>query len=219
MKYGWLTFDCYGTLIDWESGIAAAFEKVAWTSGHSYDRNRVLKLYQQYEAAEEFSYIKYREVLNRVARRICVEFGWRTQDYGFLTESLPRWRPFPDTNIALEKLATKYSLGILSNVDNDLLERTRQHFTVPMQFVVTAEQVGSYKPEQGHFKEARKKIGVGQWLHVAQSFYHDVAPCSRLGIDVAWINRKQEASKDPKITPLFIGRDLIALTNWLEGLE
>lgn len=219
MKYDWITFDCYGTLIDWESGIATAFERMARASGVAYDRGRVLALYRQYEAAEEFSYIKYREVLNRVARRICVEFGWRSGDFGFLAESLPRWRPFPETNAALERLSRKYNLGILSNVDNDLLDLTRRHLTVPFQLTVTAEGVGSYKPEPGHFKEARKKIGAGNWLHAAQSFYHDVVPCSRLGIDVAWINRKQEEPMDPKIVPVHVARDLMTFADWIEGVQ
>lgn len=219
LNYDWITFDCYGTLIDWESGIIGAFEKIARTSGHTFDRSRVLALYAKYETAEEFGYSKYREVLIRVAYKVCNEIGLKLPSYEFLVDSLPRWRPFQDTNAALERLARKYKLGILSNVDNNLLELTRRHFTVPFQLIVTAEQVRSYKPDPGHFKEARKKIGLGNWLHTAQSFYHDVVPCSRIGIDVVWVNRNQETSKDPSVTPVHVCRDLHTFANWIEGVE
>src|SRR4029453_13755906 len=105
----------------------------------------VLTLYKQHEMTEEFGYSKYREILIRVAYKVCGELGWKLSDYGFIVDSLPRWRPFLDTNTALERLAGKFKLGILSNIDNDLLELTRRHFTVPFQLIVTAEQVKSYK--------------------------------------------------------------------------
>jgi 2-haloalkanoic acid dehalogenase type II len=219
LNYDWITFDCYGTLIDWETGIAAAFEKVARAAGHSFDRPRILALYKQQEMREEFGYSKYTEVLVRVAHKVCVELGWKLSDYGFIADSLPRWRPFPDTNPALERLSKRFKLGILSNIDNNLLDLTRRHFTIPFQLIVTAEQVRSYKPEPGHFREARKKIGTAKWLHAAQSFYHDVVPCSRLAIDVAWINRNQETPMDPKIVPLHVARDLTGFANWVEGTE
>jgi len=219
LNYDWITFDCYGTLIDWETGILGAFEKIARTTGHSLDRNKVLTLYKKHEIAEEFGYSKYSEVLVRVAYKVCQDLGWKPSSYDFIAESLPRWRPFQDTNPALERLARKFKLGILSNVDNNLLDLTRRHFTVPFQLIVTAEQVGSYKPEPNHFKEARKKIGTGSWLHAAQSFYHDVVPCSRMGIDVAWINRNQEIPKDHSMVPIHVSRDLFTFANWIEGVE
>lgn len=217
--YQWITFDCYGTLIDWETGICSAFEKVAKTSGSPFDRKKILTLYGKHEMEEEFAYKKYREVLNRVARRICAEMRYRPQDYGFLTESLPRWRPFADTNPVLQRLARNFKLGILSNIDNDLITETRKHFTVPLDLVVTAEQVGSYKPETRHWIDAKKKIGTAKWIHVAQSFYHDIIPCSRLGIDCAWINRNQEPPKDPKIQPTFETPNLYGFSNWVEEVD
>src|SRR5690606_5529311 len=92
--------------------------------------------------------------------------------------------------------AAGYALGILSNVDDDLLTETRRHFTVPFGLVVTAEQVRSYKPALGHFHAARQRIGPQRWLHAAQSYYHDVRPARSLGIPVAWINRKAETASD-----------------------
>lgn len=219
MDYEWITFDCYGTLIDWEGGISAAFEKIGKASGNVFDRNRILTLYRKYEAEEEFSYKRYREILNRVARRVCAELGWKVPDYSFLSESLPRWRPFADTSIALQRLARKHRLGILSNVDNDLLVATQRHFPVTFQLVVTAEQVASYKPNPAHFHEAKRKIGQGRWIHTAQSLFHDIAPCNRLNIDTAWINRNQEVNKDEKIKPVYTCRDLIQFANWIEGVD
>ena len=217
--YQWITFDCYGTLIDWETGIGAAFEKVAMTAGVPFDRKRILTLYAKFEREEEFGFKKYREVLNRVARRICSEMRYRPADTGFLAESLGRWRPFEDTAPVLERLARNFKLGILSNIDNDLFAGTRRHFTVPFDLVVTAEQTGTYKPEQKHFQEARKKIGSAKWIHVAQSFYHDIIPCSRLGIDSVWINRNQELPKDPAVKPILETPNLYGFANWIEEVD
>jgi 2-haloalkanoic acid dehalogenase type II len=218
-KYDWVSFDCYGTLIDWENGICAAFEKVAKASGSAFDRDRILGLFARFEAEEELSYRRYREILNRVARRICAEMGYRTSDYTFLSESLARWRPFADTNPVLERLARSHKLAVLSNVDNDLLMETRRHFTVNFDLVVTAEKVAGYKPDVRHFQEARRTIGNQRWVHAAQSWYHDVVPCSRLKIDCAWINRKDEPPKDPKIPTVLNKPHLVAFANWLEGVD
>ena len=217
--YQWITFDCYGTLIDWENGISAAFERVAKMTGSTFDRNRVLSLYRKYEAEEEMIYKRYREILNRIARRICSDLAWRVPDNTFLSQSLQRWRPFADTNPSLERLSRNYKLGILSNVDNDLLTETRRHFTVNFDLVITAEQVSSYKPGLRHFQEARKKIGDAKWIHAAQSYVHDLVPCSRLNIPGAWINRNQEEGKDPNVKPLFNNINLMSFANWMEGID
>lgn len=218
--YQWITFDCYGTLIDWENGISSAFERVAKMTGNSFDRNKVLSLYRKYEAQEERMYKRYREVLNRVARRICDDLMWKVPDPAFLSQSLGRWRPFADTNPALERLATHCKLGILSNVDNDLIAETRRHFTVNFDLVITAEQVSSYKPGLKHFTEAQKKIGDVKWIHAAQSYFHDIVPCSKMKIPSAWINRNQEQQNDPQVTaPLFNNVNLFAFANWIEGID
>ncbi len=218
-NYSWITFDCYGTLIDWENGISAAFEKVAMAHGVPFDRVRVLKLYQKYEKEEELHYRKYRDVLARVARRICFDMGLQNSTYDFLLDSQQRWRPFPDTNQALQRLSKNHKLGILSNIDNDLFALTRRHMTVNFDLIITAENVASYKPDLKHFQEARRKIGNSRWIHAAQSYFHDIVPCSRLGIDSAWINRMQEQGTDTQIKPLFNGPDLYRFANWMEGLD
>ena len=218
-NYLWITFDCYGTLIDWENGIAAAFEKIAMAAGAPFDRNQVLKLYRKYEKEEERQYRKYRDVLTRVARRICFDMGLQTSSYDFLVDSLQRWRPFNDTNMALQRLARRHKLGILSNIDNDLITQTRKHLTVNFDLIVTAENVVSYKPELKHFQEARRKIGNTEWIHAAQSYFHDILPCKRLGINSAWINRAEESLKDEDVKPVFNGPDLYRFANWIEGVD
>jgi FMN phosphatase YigB (HAD superfamily) len=139
---------------------------------------------------------------------------WRRPP-GFLAESLPSWRPFPDTNRALIQLARAgYDLGILSNVDDVLLKWTRRHFLASFPIIVTAEQVGSYKPAPGHFLAARTLIGSRRWVHAARSYYHDVVPARTLGIPVAWINRTGEAATDGG-KPDQTFPTLIELADWL----
>jgi 2-haloalkanoic acid dehalogenase type II len=198
--YDVITFDCYGTLIDWEGGISAAFAHAAAADARQLDRAQVLKTYAEIEpSVEGEAYRRYRDVLTETAQRVAERLGWplSRERAGFLAESLSSWQPFADTNPALERLvAAGYRLGILSNVDDDLLAGTRRHFTVRFDLLITAEQVGSYKPAQGHFTEARQRLAGKRWLHAAQSYFHDVIPARALGIPVAWINRKGESASD-----------------------
>jgi 2-haloacid dehalogenase/putative hydrolase of the HAD superfamily len=189
-----VTFDCYGTLIDWESGIESAFAS-ALGPGGKIGRQELLSAYAECEAAVEAEpYRSYAEVLGETARRVGEKLGRPIPSSDdFLARSLPGWRPFPDTNPALERLASAgIRLGILSNTDDGLLAATRRHFTVPFDLIVTAQQVRSYKPGLAHFEEARRRFGGARWLHAAQSHFHDVVPARRLSISVAWINRKGE---------------------------
>ena len=168
VRYEVITFDCYGTLIDWESGIRAAFESV------NFDGAVALRAYREIEPQVERDYRPYRDVLRETGSRIAPAVR--------LAESLPAWKPFPDTNAALERLRRAgIRLGILSNVDDDLLAETRKHFTVDFDFVITAQQVRSYKPAHAHFLEARKRIGSAMWLHAAQSNLQDDAVESLVG--------------------------------------
>ena len=188
-----LTFDCYGTLIDWERGIRAAFETAARADGHRIDGGAVLHAYHEVEPAVQTGRFQpYRDVLAVTARRVAERLGWPLPAgrERFLADSLPSWPPFPDTNAALRRLADAgYRLAILSNVDDDLLAATRAHFAVDFEFVVTAEQVRSYKPAPAHFEAARKRLGQTRWLHVAQSYFHDIVPARRLGVGAVWVNR------------------------------
>lgn len=215
--YDIITFDCYGTLIDWDGGIASAFTRAVVGTGSWLDPPTVLSAYERIEpAVEAEQYRSYREVLTESARRVAQELGWALPEAraGFLAESLPFWIPFPDTNAALERLfRAGYQLGILSNVDDDLLAGTRKHFTVPFDVIVTAQQVRSYKPADGHFVTARERIGGRPWLHAAQSHFHDVTPARRHGIPTAWINRKHLVRGEPR--PDRELHTLTELTDWL----
>lgn len=204
-RYDIITFDCYGTLIDWEAGIREAFA----TQG--LDPGNALAHYARIEPqVEHESYRSYREVLTLTAARVAEALGRSIQTPSFLADSLPRWRPFADTNPALERLrAAGIGLGILSNVDDDLIAATRKHFTVPFDLVITAQQVRSYKPGAAHFTTARERIGDARWLHAAQSDFHDIVPTNALGIDNAWINRHGEKPLAGGV-PNFEFRDLAA---------
>jgi 2-haloalkanoic acid dehalogenase type II len=216
--YEIVTFDCYGTLIDWESGIREAFSAAALAARRSVDLEAVVKLYVEVEAGVEAeAYRSYRAVLTETARRVAARLGWLLPEAraAFLAESLPSWRPFPDTNGALRRLdGAGYRLGILSNVDDDLLAWTRRHLAAFFEIVVTAEQVRSYKPAPGHFVAARELIAGQRWLHAAQSYYHDVVPARKLGIAVAWVNRKGEAAPGGEKPDREL-RSLTELADWL----
>jgi 2-haloalkanoic acid dehalogenase type II len=213
-----ITFDCYGTLIDWEGGIIAAFQSEAARSLIALDGDRVIEAYMSVEPqVESITYAPYSEVLAETAKRVADRLGWQISpdDAGFLTASLPGWLPFPDTNRALERLASRYQLGILSNIDDDLLTETRRHFSVSFDLIVTARQVQSYKPAHSHFLEARRRIGDKRWLHAAQSYFHDVVPASELRIPVAWVNRKAEQAAEGGPLPSYEVPDLARLADLL----
>lgn len=190
-----ITFDCYGTLIDWEAAIISAFRSEAAKDGVELRDDQIIRAYSAEEpAVESESYRSYRAVLGETALRVATSLEWNlsAERAGFLSASLPNWKPFADTNPALERLARRFRLGILSNVDDDLLAATRKHFTVDFDLIVTAQQVRSYKPGLAHFEEARARAGDARLLHAAQSYFHDVVPARSLGIPVVWVNRKGE---------------------------
>ena len=216
--YEIITFDCYGTLIDWERGVRDAFAAAAAASGRPVDAAAAMRLFTETEpVVQAEAFRSYRDVLAETGRRVAVRLGWPlpAARAGFLAESLPGWPPFPDTNAALRRLAgAGYQLGILSNVDEDLLAWTRRHFAAPFELVITAEQVRSYKPAPGHFLAARARIGARSWLHAAQSYFHDVTPCRALGIPCAWINRQSQAAGGAARSDREF-RTLTALAEWL----
>ncbi len=219
-RFDTITFDCYGTLIDWEDGIWSAFETLATEQGWTITREGVLAAYQEVEPlVEGEEYRSYRETLAESSRRVARTFGvdLPSASEGFLSDSLASWRPFADTNRALERIhRAGYRLGILSNVDDDLLAQSLQHLTVPFDLVITAQQVRSYKPELGHFLAARKALGDARWLHAAQSYFHDIVPARALEIPVAWINR-HAAVAELEVKPDFEVRNLDELADILTG--
>lgn len=217
-----ITFDCYGTLIDWESGIAGAFLRAAGEDGIELRRDEVLCAYEQIEPlveqeVEHEQFRLYRDVLTETAFRVANALGWplALERAVFLAESLPDWRPFPDTNAALERLRDAgHRLGILSNVDDDLLAATRRHFTVDFEPIVTAQQVRSYKPAPAHWRVARERIGDARWLHAAQSNFHDIVAANALGLPTAWVNRRGDTPL-PGGTPAYEVRDMAGLAELL----
>ncbi|HEX9370920.1 MAG TPA: HAD-IA family hydrolase [Roseiflexaceae bacterium] len=217
--YDVITFDCYGTLIDWNRGISAALLAAARRAGVALDRAAALAAYHAVEpAVESGAYRPYREVLAETARQVAARLGWSMDDAEAqrFAASLPDWPPFPDTAAALGRLAAAgYTLGILSNVDDDLLSGSIRHFGAPINLIVTAQQIGSYKPALGHFRAARERIGGLRWLHAAQSLFHDVAPANELSLPVVWVNRLGEPLPAGGPTPLAEVPSLAALAEWL----
>ncbi|HXB14791.1 MAG TPA: HAD family hydrolase [Solirubrobacteraceae bacterium] len=191
-----VTFDVYGTLIDWETGIYEAFSKEAARDGVEIDRAVLIPMFHEIEREiESGSYELYAEVLRRTALEIAKRMDWPLEPSrsGFLPDSVQRWQPFKETNTQLQKLSKKYKLGLLSNIDDKLLGQTRRHIPIDFDLVVTAQQVRSYKPEPPHFTECARRIGGKRgWVHVAASYYHDVAPCLKQRVPVIWVNRSKE---------------------------
>lgn len=189
-----LTFDCYGTMIDWESGIFSALRPILREHNQRIADNALLELYSELELkAEQGEFLRYRDVLQSVVRGFGERLGFSPNDAEVrsLPESLRNWQPFPDTVEALRKLKSHYQLAVLSNVDDDLFASTAPKLGVTFDHVITAQQAGCYKPCMRMFKLAEDRIGVGrkQWLHVGQSIYHDVIPAQSLGVATVWVNR------------------------------
>jgi len=189
-----ITFDCYGTLIDWESGIFAALRPVLAAHNKTLSDSALLKLYAELEStAEGREFRPYREILQSVVygfgKRL--EFTPTPAQMSSLPDSLASWQPFPDTVAALRKLKNRYQLGIISNVDDDLFAPTAKKLEIKFDYVTTAQQARAYKPSLKIFKLAQVRMGVrpDQWLHAAQSVFHDVVPGKSLGVTTVWVNR------------------------------
>src|SRR3979411_2777768 len=191
-----VTFDVYGTLIDWETGIYEAFAEEAARDGYEIDRNVVIPLFHEISREiEGGSYEVYAGVLRRTAIEIAKRMDWPLEPSrsGFLPDSVQRWAPFKETAPQLQKLAKKYKLGLLSNIDDKLLGQTSRHLGLHFAFVMPAQQVRSYKPEPPHFTECARRMGGKRgWVHVAASHYHDVVPCVKQRVPVIWVNRGKE---------------------------
>jgi 2-haloacid dehalogenase len=190
-----LTFDCYGTLINWEAGIFSALRPVLSAHKKEIDDATLLKLYGDFEQrSEQGAFRPYREVLKSVVRQFGdeLQFTPTTKEARALSDSLPSWRPWPDTVVALRQLKTRFRLAILSNVDDDLFARTRPQLEVDFDEVITAQQAQAYKPSLKIFELALSRINAPahRVLHVGQSIYHDVIPAQSLGLTAVWVNRR-----------------------------
>ncbi|HEV8121170.1 MAG TPA: haloacid dehalogenase type II [Candidatus Polarisedimenticolia bacterium] len=213
-----LTFDCYGTLIDWETGLLAALHGVLGAHRVPCDDERLLRLFAAAEGAIEAGpYRPYREVLGGAMDRIAGVLGLVLAggERDALARSLPDWPAFADTVPALQALRRRTRLGIVSNIDDDLFAATARRLEVPFDAVVTAQQVGSYKPAPAHFHRVLERLALPKEkvLHVAQSRYHDIAPARALGWSTVWVNRRggregsgatpeKEATPDLEVTDL-----------------
>ncbi len=191
-----LTFDCYGTLIDWEAGILAGLRQILGPSGVVAGDDDLLERYARAEAAAESGpYLPYREVLARSAAAVCSELGVTTgaADLAAFGGSVADWPAFADSAEALAALAAKYRLGVITNCDDDLFAASIERLGVTFDPVVTAQQVGAYKPSSRNFEVALERLALPREriLHVAQSLFHDHVPAKRLGLTTVWIDRRQ----------------------------
>ena len=189
-----LTFVCYGTLIDWESGILRAVQRVLAAHGRELPPAEILERFARFESTiQTGSYRTYRDVLSRVVDEFGRDLGFAPspEERASLPESIARWAPFDDTVPALRVLAARYRLAVISNVDDDLFAFSERRLGVEFDEVVTAQQVGGYKPAARNFELALERLGlpIDSILHVAQSLFHDIAPAKRLGFAAVHVNR------------------------------
>ena len=189
-----LTFDCYGTLINWEAGLLSALQRILSAHSKNVPDAELLAMYGEFEQlAEQPPYQTYAEVLGSVVRQFgtALRFTPTSAEIRSLADSLPNWKPWPDTVAALRQLKTKFRLAILSNTDNDLFARTRPQLEVAFDEVITAQQAQAYKPSLKLFELALSRIQAPahRVLHVGQSIYHDVIPAQALGLATVWVNR------------------------------
>jgi len=190
-----ISFDCYGTLIDWEAGILPVLRTLLANHGQSLPDAALLELYGEFEAeAESGLYRSYREVLQSVVRSFAdrLRFQASPTEVRSLHESVPGWLPFPDTAPALRALQKRHKLVVISNIDDDLFAGTRDHLDVDFDAVITAEQARSYKPSLNNFRMALRTLALSpdRLLHAGQSIYHDIVPARSLGISTVWVNRR-----------------------------
>ncbi len=213
----WATFDCYGTLIDWNGGIR---RELARLFGEA-DAPRLLQRYHELEpVVQAEAYRRYADVLTLTLERLALDEGLALPDRerDGLARSLPSWEPFPDVRDALEELRRRgWRLAILSNSDRDLIAASRERLGVPFDETVVAEEIDSYKPAHRHWEEFFARTGADRQrhVHVAQSHFHDIVPATELGLRTVWINRLGERREPPPIREL---PDLTALPDTLDEL-
>ena len=206
-----LTFDCYGTLIDWETGLLRAFV-AAGLQGEG-----LLERYGEHEAElEAGAYRRYREVVAEAF----VRCGGASAQAPAFADSVGDWPPFADSPAALARLKERFRLGVITNSDDDLFARSAARLGVEFDWVVTAEQVGAYKPDERPFLTAFERIGLPREriLHVAQSLFHDHVTAQRLGLRTVWIDRRRGtgggATPETEAAPDATFEDLRSFTEW-----
>jgi 2-haloalkanoic acid dehalogenase type II len=206
----WATFDCYGTLIDWNGGIRAELARVFGEERADEQLERYHELEPELEADGTRS---YREVLTVAMRRLGAPVG----EEDALAGSLPQWQPFPEVPEALaEARAQGWKLGILSNSDRDYIEASMERLGVPFELAIVASEIGSYKPGLGHWHAFQERTGRAPDVHVAASLFHDIGPANELGLPSVWINRlgeppgPQPTKEQPDLTSLAAALEEVA---------
>ena len=222
-RFDALTFDCYGTLIDWETGILSALRRVLAPHGVDGSDDELLEAYAAIEApAEAGSYRTYREILAAGIRGIAAGFGVEphTSEVAAFADSVGDWPAFPDSADALARLHRRFRLGVITNCDDDLFARSATRLGIDFDWVVTAQQAGAYKPDERNFELAFKRLGLPREriLHVAQSLYHDHVTARRLGLSTVWIDRRHGrpgsgATPPANATPDAIYRDMASFAD------
>ena len=213
----WATFDCYGTLIDWDGGIRTCLAGL-WPEA---DADRLLERYHEIEPrVQQGSSMPYREVLAQALRILADEedLPLALEQEGALADSLPSWRPFPEVPGALADLRGRgFNLVLLSNTDPDLLAASIARIGVPVEGAITAAEAGSYKPAHGHWERFFEQFDAERerHVHVGASVFHDLEPAAELGLKAVWINRLHEKSEAPRAAEL---KDLSRLPEVLESL-
>ena len=194
-----LTFDCYGTLIDWETGICEALQPLLTRSGKALDRDQVLETFARHEAAQESETpsMIYSELLSVVHSRIAKDWGVapRAEEMEAFAHSIRNWPAFADSPAALRYLKNHYKLVILSNVDRQSFKTSNARLQIEFDYIFTAQDIGSYKPDPRNFEYLIQRLGQAGFqkheiLHTAESLFHDHAPANRAGLASAWIHRR-----------------------------
>ena len=196
-QFEYLSFDCYGTLIDWEGGIVAALRPILARHGVAASDDEILTLFGELEsAAERGPYLAYREILGVTLDGIGERLGFTPMaaERSMFGVSVQHWPAFPDSAGGLRTLSEHFKLVILSNVDDDLFAYSKTRLGVEFADVITAQQVGSYKPNPRNFEVMLERLGnqPERVLHVAQSLFHDIAPAKGLGLTTVWVNRRHD---------------------------
>ena len=201
----WLTFDCFGTLIDWRHGIQTTGELLFPGHGRQFLDSYIAL---EAEVENEGSFKRYRAVLTETTRRAArrLELELKPDDATALVSTIPYWPPFGDVGPALAELRREgWKFALLTNCDRDIIALTQRRLPASFDAVVTAEDVSAYKPSPAHFRLFQSTFGssAGAWIHVAQSYFHDIRPTHELGISRIWVNRQGEKD-DPSIADAVI---------------